>query len=190
MNLFIKNLVDELDANRAMFTALCLACDPQYMLRTNSSDNWKVQDHLSHIASYDQITISHFSQRDDSYPDAQRLKFNTDNDHDSWNEIEIRTRKNQGIKMRLEEMKLFRKRSLELLTSATEKTLTNEVYFPGDFRRKAGMVPLKLWLRYWSKHDMLHAQAILQSVPEFRVNSDFQSWLEGDPFLEAVNRIA
>ena len=90
----------------------------------------------------------------------------------------------------LTEMGRLRARSLELLAASDGGDIDREVYFPGGARRTSGMVPLRLWLRSWSKHDMLHGQAIVRTVPQLTANADFRSWLADDPILEALNREA
>ena len=57
----IEDLVDELEANRAMFTALCLACGPDDVVRVGADDRWAVRDHVAHVASYDQLAIGHLA---------------------------------------------------------------------------------------------------------------------------------
>jgi hypothetical protein len=184
----IEELVDELEANRAMFTALCLSCGPDDVSRVGADDRWAIRDHVAHVASYDQLAIGHLAAS------ASTAMTNPDRspgepvDSDAWNAAEIERREGRDITSMLDEMGRLRTRSLELLAANVGGEIDREIYFPGDARRASGMVPLRLWLRYWSKHDMLHAQAIVRAVPQLTANADFQSWLADDPLLDALNR--
>ncbi len=186
----IADLIDELEANRAMFTALCLACGPQDVMRLIPGGRWLVRDHVAHIASYDQLAIGHLTLGEMSTLAESDSPLGVPQDGDAWNATEVEQRKRRDITLLLNEMTQLRSRSLELLATVSTGDAQREVYFPGDARRSAGMVPLRLWLRYWSKHDMLHGQAIARAVPQLATNADFQSWLADDPLLNALNREA
>jgi hypothetical protein len=189
MDPVIAELIDELEANRAMFSALCLACGPRNATRAAPGDRWLVHDHMAHVASYDQLAIGHLVAGAASGPEPDATLRETGNG-DAWNEAEVQRRSGRDSASLVDEMERLRERSLVLLAASTAGDLEREVYFPGDARRASSMVPLRLWLRYWSKHDMVHAQAIVRSVPELGANDDFRSWLADDPLLDALSRTA
>ena len=77
---------------------------------------------------------------------------------------------------------------LGLLLKLPPRGLKRTVWFPGEARRSAGEVPLRLWLERWSKHDMIHAGEILRATPSLGARSDFEDWLRDDPVLDAIAR--
>ncbi len=184
----IADLIDELEANRAMFTALCLACGPGDVMRAGPGDHWSVRDHVAHVASYDQLVIGHLASGERPSLASSDPSLGVLMDGDAWNAAEIERRESRDTTSLLDEMEQLRARSLEMLAASSASDVKREVYFPGDARRAPGPVPLRLWLRYWSKHDMLHAQAIVRAIPQLAANADFQAWLADDPLLEALNR--
>lgn len=178
-------LLEELEANRAMFGALCRACSEEWLARPLPGGRWTVGDHIAHIGSYDQLAVHHLSPpaaRDSLMEGAAALAT------DAWNEIEVQRRAGMGRATLLAEMAERRAESLRLLGGLAAADLQRDVYFPGDAQRTAGTVPLRLWLQRWSKHDMLHALAMLRAIPELEAHPDFQAWLADDPLLEAVER--
>ena len=179
----VGRLVDELEANRAMFEALCSGCRGERLERAVPGGRWTVQDHLAHVASYDELAVGLLRGEGREVETALGMP-----DSETWNEAQVARRAGRTLEMLLDEMGALRERSVGLLTEQTAKTLQSEVYFSGDSRRSAGMIPLRLWLERWSRHDMIHARWILAALPEFASNADFQSWLADDPVLEAMER--
>lgn len=186
MDAAIEALVDELQANRAMFTALCRACNAEQMQRMTAAGRWTVLDQVAHVASYDRLAIRHLTE-------PAGIPASSDGsmeggDADAWNEVEVRRRQGRTSAALLAEMGDLREESLALLGAMRDDELGGDVFFPGDSRRSAVTVPLRLWLQRWSKHDMVHALAMLQAVAELAEHSDFQSWLRDDPVLNALGR--
>jgi hypothetical protein len=172
---FIDTLIDELDANRAMFEALCVALTPARLPRPVPQQRWSVADHLAHVASYDQLAIGP-TPADSAHTDA-----------DAWNDAEVARRAGRPTEVHLGEMESLRSRSLALLRELRPARLDDTVFFPGDARRGPGHIPLRLWLDAWSRHDMIHAHAILRALPELD-SADFQAWFQDDPVLDALQR--
>ncbi len=179
----ISGLVDELEANRAMFEALCIACRENHLERIVPDGHWTVAEHIAHVASYDGLAIQHLRA-----PEAAEASDPTGPDADAWNEAQVARRAGRTPEMLLDEMEALRERSLPLVHSLTTTGLGREIFFPGDSRRTPATIPLRLWLDRWSKHDMIHARAILSALPEIGASPDFQSWLADDPLLEALER--
>ena len=180
----IRGLVDELEANRAMFEALCLACRGDLLAWSVPSGHWTVHDHIAHIASYDELAIGLLL---DGGRVAETVLASRDSE--SWNEAHVTRREGRSLEMLLDEMTELRERSVSLLEQEADDELGVEVYFSGDARRAAGMISLRLWLENWSRHDMVHARWILSAFPELATNVDYQSWLAGDPVLDALERV-
>jgi hypothetical protein len=179
----VSGLVDELEANRAMFEALCRACRGERLERAVPAGHWTVQNHLAHVASYDELAVGLL--RGDGR-DAETALASPNSE--TWNEAQVARRAGRGLTMLLDEMAGLRERSVGLLEQQADKSLSAEIYFSGDARRAAGMISLRLWLESWSRHDMVHARWILSALPELALNSDYQSWLADDPVLEALER--
>ena len=186
MDAAIEALIGELEANRAMFAALCRACNPEQMQRMTTAGRWTVLDHVAHVASYDRLAIRHLAEQ--TGIDATSVGAAEGSDADAWNEDEVRRRRGRPSAALLSEMGDLREESLALLGAMRDDDLDNDVFFPGDSRRSAVTVPLRLWLQRWSKHDMVHATAMLETVTELATHSDFQSWLRDDPVLNALDR--
>lgn len=186
MDAAIETLIDELEANRAMFAALCRACSAAQLQRMTAAGRWTVLDQVAHVASYDRLAIRHLTKLAGvQAPSGESME---DGDADDWNEGEVRRRQGRSSAALLAEMDELRGESLALLGAMREDDLDEEVFFPGDSRRSAVTVPLRLWLQRWSKHDMVHATAMLEAVAELAAHSDFQSWLRDDPVLNALGR--
>ena len=179
----IRRLGDELEANRAMFDALCMTCRGERLAREVPGGHWTVQDHLAHVASYDELAVGLL--RGDGREAENALGMP---DSETWNEAQVARRAGRTVDMLRDEMAALRERSVGLLPQQTEETLNAGIYFTGDSRRAAGTVPLRLWLERWSRHDMLHGRWILSALPELASNADFQSWLADDPVLDALER--
>ena len=177
----MDRLIDELEANRAMFVGLCQALAGE-LARAVPGGHWSVGDHVAHIAAYDRIAIHHLSSRVIGMDPRPQM------DSNDWNESEVRQRAGRTLTALLGEMEDLRAGALALLTTLAEPDLERHVWFPGDGRRSAGDVPLRLWLERWSKHDMIHARKLLHALPHLAASRDFQSWLSGDPLLEALAR--
>lgn len=186
MDAAIEALVDELQANRAMFGALCRACNAEQMQRMTAAGRWTVLDQVAHVASYDRLAIRHLTER--AGIPASSDGSMEGGGADAWNEVEVRRRQGRTSAALLAEMGDLREESLALLGAMRDDELGGDVFFPGDSRRSAVTVPLRLWLQRWSKHDMVHALAMLQAVAELAEHSDFQSWLRDDPVLNALGR--
>ena len=177
----VDRLSEELEANRAMFVALCRALTGE-LARPVPGGHWSVGDHIAHIAAYDRLAIHHLASRVVGMDPRPQM------DSDGWNESEVRQRAGRTLPALLSEMGESRAGAMALLTAVSEPDLQRHVWFPGDARRAAGDVPLRLWLERWSKHDMIHARDLLRALPALGTNRDFQSWLSGDPLLEALAR--
>ncbi len=186
MDAAIEGLIDELQANRAMFGALCRACNAEQMQRMTAAGRWTVLDQVAHVASYDRLAIRHLAER--TGIDATSVGAAEVDDADRWNDDEVRRRRGRPSAALLAEMGDLREESLALLSAMRDDDLDSDVFFPGDSRRSAVTVPLRLWLQRWSKHDMVHALAMLETVGELAAHSDFQSWLSDDPVLNALGR--
>ena len=179
----VKRLGDELEANRAMFAALCVTCRGERLAReAPPGGHWTVQDLLAHIASYDELAVGLLRGDGREVENALGMP-----DSATWNEAQVARRAGRTAEMLRDEMAILRGRSVGLLAQQTDPTLNAEI-FTGDCRRAAGMIPLRLWLERWSRHDMVHGRWILSALPELAANADFQSWLADDPVLDALER--
>ena len=142
-----------------------------------------MQDLLAHIASYDELAVGLLRGDGREVENALGMP-----DSATWNEAQVARRAGRTAEMLRDEMAILRGRSVGLLAQQTDATLNAEIYFTGDCRRAAGMIPLRLWLERWSRHDMVHGRWILSALPELAANADFQSWLADDPVLDALER--
>ncbi len=184
--------LDELEANRAMFTALARACAPEQLRRPLRNSHWTVANSIAHLAAYDLVAVWYVTAATGRAPAAAQLVPSIDAsfDPDAWNESAVRQRAGRGVESLLAEMVSLREQTAALLIALTAEVLTRKIYFPGDARRGAGWIPLRLWLQGWSKHDMVHAQVILDTIPELRQNADFRAWLAEEPILDALGRVS
>ena len=134
--------------------------------------------------AYDQVALHQLA------PSVAPAPSDDDQDGDAW---ERAAGADAGGRSRLSlvgEMTQRRSDCLALLSRLPEKELRGAVWFPGEARRSAGSVPLRLWLERWSKHDMVHGRAILRATTTLGPQSDFENWLRDDPVLEALDRSA
>ncbi len=179
----IARLREELEANRSMFTALCLAVEG-YFDTCAPGDVWSIGAHVAHIASYDQLALHQLAPAVAPAPAARDVTA------DAWNAQQVRLRSGRSRRSLVAEMARRRGDCLALLGQLPAGDLRRTVWFPGEARRRAGAVPLRLWLDRWSKHDMVHAHAILRAAPAPAGREDFDNWLRDDPVLEALDRTA
>lgn len=179
----VARLIEELEANRAMFVALCLAAEARFGERMEA-DRWSIGDHVAHIASYDQLALHYLA------PSVAPSPAEGDQDADDWNAQQVRMRVGRSRMSLVAEMAERRADCLTLLERLPAAQLRRGVWFPGEARRAAGAVPLRLWLERWSKHDMVHARAVLRASPTLGAAADFENWLRDDPVLEALDRTA
>lgn len=183
MDAVIARLCEELEANRSMFVALCTAAEDRFA-QSIADDQWSVGEQVAHIAAFDQIALHHLAPTVATLPPGAKV------DGDAWNGREVRRRAGRTRQSLVGEMAERRAECDALLTRLPAKELRRSVRFPGDARRSAGRVPLRLWLEQWSKHDMIHGRAILQATSGLPGESDFENWLRDDPVLEALERTA
>lgn len=187
MDATIAAAVEELEANRAMLTALVRCCPAEQIDRPVPESAWRVRDYIAHLAAADLIAAAYLrsarsGENGAAATQGRRL--------DQWNGAEVRQRAGRSVPVLLAEMESRREQSVALLAELDDADLDHEIYFPGDARRSPGPIPLRLWLRAWSKHDLLHARDILRALPALAAHADFQAWLADDPFLDAVNRLS
>ena len=88
----------------------------------------------------------------------------------------------------LAEMGTRRELSTLLLRELPAADFSREVVVPGDARRSEVRIPLLLWMRQWSKHDMLHARAMLRILRDLAEHLDLRAWLNDDPLVDAMER--
>ena len=187
MDAAITVVIEELEANRAMFTALVRCCPADQIDRPVPESAWRVRDYLAHLAAADQIAAAYLGaaragETSDGATEGQSL--------DQWNGAEARRRDGRSVPVLLAEMKSRREQSVALLAELDDADLNHEIYFSGDARRSPGPIPLRLWLRAWSKHDLLHARDLLRALPSLGAHADFQAWLADDPVLETIDRLS
>ena len=192
MDASIGELIEDLQANRAMFVALCVASGTERMSMRAADDRWSVREHIAHVAAHDHLTIAYLtaalrSEGTALQPD-QPVGGTDLADNDSLNETEVQKRAGRSRSALLTEMMEARMHTLALLRGVQTDDLDRQIYFSGDARRSPGLIPLRLWLQQFSKHDMLHAHAILRAIPALADHPDFRAWLADDPVLEAIVR--
>lgn len=182
-------IVEELEANRAMFEALVRACRPPSLERRVPNGDWTVAEVVAHVAAADLLTIRQLTTLLGVEPAAGRREPPVEPGHDldAWNLTQVQRRAGRTAEALLAEMEGHREEALRLLRLLPEGAGAREVPYPGDRQRAGGQVPLRLWLQAWSKHDMVHARDILRALPELGRSSDFQSWLADEPLLEAAD---
>ncbi len=186
MDPLIAEIIEEVDANRAMFVALVRACTPHDLAQPLARSARRVLDVLAEAAAADQVALHYLTAPDD--PAVPRLPGAPPFHADHWASAQIRWRSGRDVPTLLREMTQRREECLALLEALRPGDLDREVSFPGDTRRSPARVPLRLWLRTWSKQDMLRAQEILHAVPDLAANADFRAWLADDPYVEAAAR--
>ena len=160
MEAVIERLLEELEANRSMFVALCVAVEDAFV-HPVPDDRWSVGDQVAHIAAFDQVALRHLAPAIATAPPGAEL------DSDEWNAREVRRRAGRTRQSLVGEMAERRAECVTLLTRLPAKELRRSVRFPGDAKRSAGRVPLRLWLEQWSKVHMLLegiGQAIEQQI--------------------------
>ena len=185
MDAAITATIEELEANRAMLTALIRCCPAEQIDRPVPASAWRVRDYIAHLAAADQIAAAYLRAARSGENGAEATQ---GRNLDQWNGAEVRQRAGHSVPVLLAEMESRREQSVALLAALNDVVLDHEIYFPGDARRSPGPIPLRLWLQAWSKHDLLHARDILQALPSLAAHADFQAWLTDDPLLDAINR--
>ena len=185
MDAAITATIEELEANRAMLTALIRCCPAEQIDRPVPESAWRVRDYLAHLAVADQIATAYLRAARAGEDGAAATQ---GRNLDQWNGAEVRQRAGRSVPVLLAEMESRREQSVALLAAFDDADLDHAIYFPGDARRSPGPIPLRLWLQAWSKHDMLHARDLLRALPSLAAHADFQAWLADEPFLDAINR--
>lgn len=187
MDAAITAATEELEANRAMFTALVRCCPADQIDRPVPESAWRVRDYLAHLAAADQIAAAYLRAARAGENGAATTQ---GRNLDQWNGAEVRQRASRSVPVLLAEMESRREQSVALLMDLDDADLDHEIYFPGDARRSPGPIPLRLWLQEWSKHDLLHARDLLRALPSLAAHADFQAWLADDPLLNAIDRLS
>ena len=184
------DILDELDANRAMFLALCQLLRTQQLARRSPPDRWSVTDHIAHLAAYDQRAVGYFASVPLAVADVAETLAAADaaGTLDEWNAAQVLERSGQPLTTLLAEMGNRREQSTLLLRALRPQDLDREIVVPRDARRDSVRIPLLLWMRQWSKHDMLHARAMLRILDDLAAHLDLRAWLNDDPLVDAMER--
>ena len=111
----VRALIDELEANRSIFEALCVACGRLQMGRIVPGGRWTVLEHVAHVASYDALAIQQIEharllQAGPSNPVDEAVAPNGPAlpDADVWNEAEVARRAGRTTQMHVAEMEGMR----------------------------------------------------------------------------------
>ena len=193
------DILDELDANRAMFLALCQMLRTQQLARRSPPNRWSVADHIAHLAAYDQRAVGYFTSVHLAAADAAETLAAADaagtmkaadatQTLDEWNAAQVFERSGWPLTTLLAEMGNRREQSTLLLRALTPADLDREIVAPRDARRCSVRITLLLWMRQWSKHDMLHARAMLRILDDLAEHLDLRAWLNDDPLVDAMER--
>ncbi len=182
----IAKAIDAIRENRARFEAFCLGLTPEQLDRPVPGSTWVVRDFAAHLDTLDPIMQRLFEETaagGGSAPSGERRAF----DVDAYNDTAVAGRRAWPIARVLAEAAGLRARLIDALAALTDEDIERPMYFGGDAKRKAGTIPLKLFLAGWAQHDPIHVADMLRGLPELADDAELGAWVD-NPFVHGYQR--
>jgi hypothetical protein len=182
----ITTVIDNIVENRRRFEAFCLSLTDEQLDRPVPESTWLVRDFAAHLATLDPIMQQIFETsaagRNFGETDAGRGF-----DIDAHNEPLVVERRAWPMAKVFEQAAAERASLVASIRAMTEEQTKNMMWFGGDAKRKAGNIPLGLFMVGWSQHDPIHVYDMLRALPELADDPELRAWLD-NPFIAGYQR--
>ncbi len=185
----MQGVIDAIVENRRRFEAFCYSLDEQELMRPVPDSTWVVRDFAAHLDTLDVALVRWLEAvgaggQVDSSRDVDGAAF----DIDAFNEVQVIERRSWPLEQVFEEAHRNRALLLEQMVRLTDAQIDKPMNFAADAKRKASVLPLKLFLAGWSQHDPIHVADMLKALPERAADAEVVSWLS-NPFVKGYQAV-
>jgi len=168
------------NANRAQFEGFCRALEPAELSLPVPGDPWVVRDYIAHLATIDLYVAQWFEAMADGVRWAPEASGGGPFSIDTWNEEQVRPRRDMPVDDILAEGAVLRERLLATFPRFSAETLESTFTF------RDNTITFLRYLELWTLHDPAHMQDMLKALPARAADPGLRAWLESARLPEAV----
>jgi hypothetical protein len=186
----INNVIAAIEENRRRFEQFCYSLSDEELDRPVPDSTWIVRDFAAHLATLDPMMQAMFDATiagDQFRPEAHVHERDGGFDVDAFNDEVVAERRSWPLAQVFEEGAAQRQKLIDSLAGMTDEQIAQPMYFSGDAKRRAGKIPLNLFLAGWAQHDPIHVADMLKALPERAGDPDIKSWIE-NPFVAGYQK--
>jgi hypothetical protein len=183
----IVQVIAAIEDNRQRFEEFCYSLSEEQLNRAVPQSTWVVRDFAAHLATLDRMLSRMFTAAIDGNADSSRVD-GEPFDVDAFNDAAVAERRNWPLERVFAEAADDRRALVEVLSQLTDEQIDRTMHFGADAKRKAGDLPLKLFLAGWAQHDPIHAADMLKALPELADDTALRAWTD-NPFVHGYQRV-
>lgn len=184
----VAAVIDALAENRARFIAFTRSLSDEELARPVPASTWHVRDFIAHLDTLDVPLARFFETIANGEAAPSGSPGDSLQDLDAFNEAQVLARRSWPLDQVLAEAEQNRAKLIPALESLSGPQVEQLMHFPGDGKRSAGDIPLKLFLAGWAQHDPIHAADMLKALPERAGDPALQAWVE-NPFVKGYQAV-
>ena len=189
---FVAAVVADIEENRRKFEAFCYALSEEQLARPVPGSTWLVRDFIAHLDTLDTALLNWFEAAAHGDVAAPRAGGGGEGgepfDVDAFNDAQVAARRGWPLDRLFAEARANRERIVAQLAVLTDAQVEQAMLFPGDAKRKAGELPLKVFLQGWAQHDPIHVADMVRALPELADDAAIKAWLD-NPFVQGYQAI-
>lgn len=183
----IVQVIGAIEENRRRLEAFCYSLSEEQLNRRVPQSTWVVRDFAAHLATLDIMLSRMFAAAIDGNADSSRID-DKPFDVDAFNDAVVAERREWPLERVFAEAADNRGALVEVLAQLTDEQIDRTMHFGADAKRKAGDLPLKLFLAGWAQHDPIHAADMLKALPELADDAELRAWTD-NPFVHGYQRV-
>lgn len=185
----IQGVIDAIVENRRRFEEFCFSLTAEQLMRPVPDSTWVVRDFAAHLDTLDTALLRWFGgaargTQVDSSRDIDGGPF----DIDEFNDAHVAERRSWPLEQVFAEAHENRARLVEEMNELTDEQIDKPMHFAADAKRKAGDLPLKLFLAGWAQHDPIHVADMMKALPERASDQAIVAWLD-NPFVKGYQAV-
>jgi hypothetical protein len=178
-----EKVIDAIVENRKRFEAFCYSLSEEELLRPVPGSTWVVRDFAAHLGTLDVALLRWFDAAGEARPmDGSAQESGEPFDVDAFNDAQVAERRSWPLERVFAEAAGNRVQLITSLRRLSEEQIVQPMHFPGDAKRKAGDLPLNLFLAGWAQHDPIHVADMVKALPERASDVEIAAWVD-NPFV-------
>jgi len=181
----VQRVIEAIVENRRRFEAFCRSLSDEQLDRPVPQSTWIVRDFIAHLDTLDPQMARLFEATAAGETIEQRDGHAFD--VDAFNDAAVAERRAWPLDRVFEEAAANRAELIAALARLSDDDIAKVMHFSGDAKRKAGQIPLNLFLAGWAQHDPIHVADMLRALPERADDAELRSWLD-NPFIAGYQR--
>lgn len=175
--------------NRSRFEAFCYSLSPEELMRAVPDSSWFVRDFAAHLGTLDTALVRWFEAAAGGMPvDSSRDADGAAFDVDQFNDDHVVERRGWPLERIFAEARANRERLIAALEKLSDEDIDQTMHFAADAKRKAGDLPLKLFLAGWAQHDPIHVADMVKALPDRADDAEVVAWLN-NPFVSGYQAV-